>query len=299
MRKLALLLLLSVFSYQLFAQSFYNRRVERQWVASFGTGVAKYFGDMANPGEIFKDPKWNVELGLEKRIDGRFSARAGLTVFQLKGGDIFADDEGRKKRNLSFTTTAMEFSATGLVQLFEDGARYYQRRPFNAFLSAGIGGLWYVPKGLSTDTYHDGSPNPSAGKMVTLRNLETEQVKYSPFTVVIPVGVGIKMMATPFLNITASGAYRFTFTDYIDDMSTLYPGIDAFSDPLAAAMSDKQFELDGNVHPAGAVRGNPDRNDGYFMFSFRADYFLPPTLFGSNNRGGQKKPKYKNGKRRR
>ena len=301
MKKPILLLLFMAFSAQLFAQSFYNRRVERQWVGSFGTGVAKYFGDMANPGEVFKDARWNIELGLERRIDGRFSTRASLTAFQLKGGDEFADDEGRKKRNLSFTSTNFELAATGIVQLFEDGARYYQRKPFNAFLSAGIGALWYVPKGLSTNTYHDGSPNPSAGKMVPLRKLETEQVKYSPITVVIPVGLGVKIMATPFLNLTASGAYRFTFTDYLDDMSTVYPGIDAFDDPLAAAMSDKQFELDGGVKAAGAVRGNPDKNDGYFILSFRVDYFLPPTLFGSKS-GGSKRPKnskYKNGKSRR
>lgn len=297
MKKIILLFLFIAFSAQLFSQSFYNRRVERQWVGSFGTGVAKYFGDMANPGEVFKDAKWNIEFGLERRIDGRFSARAGLTVFQLEGGDQFADDEGRKRRNLSFTTTCFELAGTGIVQLFEDGAKYYQRKPINAFLSAGVGVLWYVPKGLSTNTYHDGSPNPSAGKMVTLRKLETEHVKYSPITIVIPVGVGVKLMATPFLNLTAFGAYRFTFTDYIDDMSTVYPGIENFDNDLAAAMSDKQFELDGGVHRAGAVRGNPDKNDGYFILSFRADYFLPPTLFG-NKRRSPKGSRYKRPKRR-
>ncbi len=300
MKNLLVIFLLTIFSYQLSAQSFYNRRIERQWIGSFGTGVAKYFGDMANPGEIFKNPKWNLEAGIERRFDGRFSARVGLTAFQLKGGDQFADDEGRKNRNLSFTTTAFELSASGIVQLFEDGARYYQRKPLNAFLSAGLGALYYIPKGLSTTKYHDGSPNPSAGKMVPLRALQTEQVKYSPVTVVIPIGLGVKIMATPFLNITVSGTYRFTFTDYLDDMSTVYPGIDAFEDPLAAAMSDKQFELNGGVRPAGAIRGNSDKNDGYFMFSFRADYFLPPNIFGAKSRGNApKRTQYKNGRKRR
>lgn len=302
MRKLTILILLLTFSLQLFSQSFYNRRVDRKLVASFGTGTAKYFGDMANPGELFKGAKWNIEAGLEYRIDSRFSTRISLTAFQFKGGDEFADDEGRKKRNLSFTTTAFEIATTGIIQLFEDGARYYQRKPINAFLSAGVGATWYIPKGLSTNTYHDGSPNPSAGKMVTLRNLQTEQVKYSPVTIVIPIGAGVKMMATPFLNLTVAGAYRFTFTDYLDDMSTVYPGIDSFEDPLAAAMSDKQFELDGGVRPAGAVRGNPDKNDGYFILSFRVDFFLPPTLFGNKSRRPSNRPrksKYKYGKSKR
>ncbi len=298
MKKFILFILFSAFSLQLFSQSFYSRRVERQWVASFGTGTAKYFGDMANSGELFKNSKWNIEAGLERRINSRFSARASLTVFQLKGDDKFADDEGRKQRNLSFTTTAFEFSTVGIIQLFEDGARYYQRKPFNAFLSAGIGVLYYIPKGLSTNTYHDGSVNPSAGKMIPLRALQTEQVQYSPITLTVPIGGGIKIMANPFLNLVIAGAYHFTFTDYLDDMSTVYPGISSFDNPLAAAMSDKQFEFNGGTRPAGAVRGNPNKNDGYFVLSIRADYFLPHRLLGSKSRSGNKprKSQYKNGK---
>jgi hypothetical protein len=297
MKKLTLLFLFITFSSQLFAQSFYNRRVDRQWIASFGTGTAKYFGDMANPGEVFKNAKWNIEFGLERRIDRRFSARAAFTVFQLKGGDEFADDESRKRRNLSFTSTNFEFSGTGTVQLFEDGSRYYQRKPINAFLSAGIGVLWYIPKGLSTNTYHDGSSNPSAGKMVALRKLQTEGRNYSPVTIVVPIGGGAKLMATPFLNITVSGAYRFAFTDYLDDVSTVYPDVTSFQDPLAAAMSNKRFEVDGRVYDEGVQRGNPENNDGYFILSIRADYFLPPTLFGTKRRS-PKGSRYKKPKRR-
>ncbi len=301
MKRLILLFLFVGFSFQLFSQSFYNRRIERQWIGSFGTGTAKYFGDLANPGKLFEGTKWNIEGGIERRIDGRFSVRGALTVFQLTGGDQFADANGRKVRNLSFTTTAFELAATGIVQLFEDGARYYQRKPINAFLLAGIGVTWYTPKGLSTNTYADGSPNPSAGKMVGLRKLQTEQINYSPVTLVVPIGAGVKIMATPFLNVTISGAYRFTFTDYLDDVSTVYPGLAAFEDPLAAAMSDKRFELDGGVATPGGQRGNPDNKDGYFILSIRADYFLPPNIFGAKSRGSKpgKRSKYNNGRKRR
>lgn len=302
MRKLTVLLLFVTFSTELFSQAFYKRRMERQWVASFGTGVAKYYGDLANPNEVFKDAKWNIELGLERRINGRFSARGSMTIFQIKGGDEFADSQGRVIRNLSFTSTALEVGATGLVQLFEDGARYYQRKPINVFLFAGLAATWYVPKGMSTNTYHDGSPNPSAGKMVPLRKLQTEQVNYSPITLAIPFGAGVKFMAKPYLNISVSGGYRYTFTDYLDDISNVYPGIDVFDDPLAAAMSDKRFEIDGGVAEPGAIRGNPDNRDGYFIFTIRADYFLPPNISRPKSRGGRttfKKSKYKKGKKRR
>ncbi len=303
MKKILVLLIIIAFSSHLIAQSFYSRKVDRKIVASFGTGTAKYFGDMANPGELFKGAKWNIEGGLEYRLNSRFSTRVSVTAFQFSGADEFADTEGRKVRNLSFTTTAFELAGTGIVQLFADGARYYQRKPINVFLLAGVGITWYVPKGLSTKTFHDGTPNPSAGKMVTLRSLETEGVKYSPFTVVIPIGGGVKMMTTPFLNITVSGAYRFTFTDYLDDVSTVYPGLSTFGDnKLAAAMSDKRFEIENGFEAQpGATRGNSDLNDGYFIISFRADYFLPPLSLGGNKRKSpsRRNSKYKNGKAKR
>ena len=54
MKKLVILLVLVVFDENVLAQSFYNRRIDRRWIASAGTGTAKYFGDLNNPGELFQ-----------------------------------------------------------------------------------------------------------------------------------------------------------------------------------------------------------------------------------------------------
>ena len=85
MKKLVLLLVLVVFAENVVAQSFYNRRIDRKWILSGGTGTAKYFGELNNPGELFQGTRWNMEFGLERRIDTRFAARLGLTFFQSAG----------------------------------------------------------------------------------------------------------------------------------------------------------------------------------------------------------------------
>lgn len=301
MKKILILLFLASIGSELSAQSFYNRRIDRRWVASLGTGTAKYFGDLANSGDIFQSTRYNLEGGLEYRFTSRVSARAALTYFRIHGDDKDASSDGRAVRNLNFIGNNLELSAVGLVQLFEEKGRYYQRPIFNANIFAGLALLYFQPKTDVPATDHNGNSLPDAGKMVGLRQYQTELVSYSPVTLAIPFGVGVKMKISPFLNIGVSGGYRYTLTDYLDDISTVYPGSAAFSDPLAQALSDRRPEIGLPVLEEGHIRGNPDNKDGYFMFSVRVEYYLSQNIFGgSQNRRSPKRPKYKNkrGKRR-
>ncbi len=51
---------------------------------------------------------------------------------------------------------------------------------------------------------------------------------YGTMAVCIPVGMGVKYAVTDKVNMSFEIAYRFTTTDYIDDVSTTYVGIDKF-----------------------------------------------------------------------
>lgn len=301
MKKLTVVFLFICLTFELSAQSFYNRRIERQWIASFGTGTAKYFGDLANSGEIFQSTRYNLEAGLEYRFNPRISARTALTYFRIHGDDKDASSDGRSVRNLSFVGNNFELSAVGIVQLFEETGRYYQRPIINVNVFAGIALLYFQPKAEIPATDHNGNALADAGKMTGLRQYQTELVSYGPVTLAIPFGIGVKFKISPFINVGVNGGYRYTFTDYLDDISTVYPGEGAFSDPLAQALSDRRPEIGLPVLEEGHIRGNPDNKDGYFMFSIRGEYYLPPNIFGGSgrNRGrGPKRPRYKGGKRR-
>ena len=94
----------------------------------------------------------------------------------------------------------------------------------------------------------------------------------------------IKCILRPALNISVNGGFRYTFTDYLDDVSTQHYDDSKFSTPLAAALADRGPELDYALREEGNVRGNPETNDSYFIFSIRVDYYLPPNIFGSGNK---------------
>jgi len=280
-QSLILIFILLLASY-LDAQSFYNRKRNRNFIVSAGTGTSSYFGELSNDGD-FLDTKLNLDFGLQYRITNNLLVGASLIFFQLQGDDAEADDDTRVRRNLSFRSNNTELNIGGRYNLFPEGERFYQRKPINFYLFAGLGLTWYSPT-AELD-----------GKRYTLRSLETEGVKYAPFTVVLPFGPGVKFMISPYFNIVLEGGYRLTFTDYLDDVSTVYQDQSLFTDPIAAALADRSPELGLPAREPGKIRGNPEQNDGYFILNAKVEYFVPAGILFS----GKKKAKKRRTKRRR
>jgi len=273
MKKLGLILIfIFIVPPLLDAQSFYNRKRNRKFIASAGTGTSSYFGELSNDGD-FLDTRLNLDFGLQYRINNNLLVGAGLIFFQLQGDDKEADGGGRKERNLSFKSNNTELNFAARYNLFPEGERFYQRKPVNFYLFTGLGLTWFSPTAKLN------------GKRYTLRTLETEGVKYAPFTAVIPLGGGIKLMVSPYFNLVLEGGYRLTFTDYLDDVSTVYIDQSSFTDPIAAALADRSPELGLDVKSVGAQRGSPEQNDGYFILNVKVEYFVPAgILFSGKNK---------------
>jgi hypothetical protein len=257
--------LLATVSVTTVAQSFYAVRRNRSLIVNAGTGTSTYFGELKNPGDYI-DARPNLNVGIQYFVLNRISIRTELTWFQLSGDDGDADRKGRVTRNLSFVSNNYEVSASSALHLFPLGSRYYQRPQFNVYGFAGIGLLYFNPTAKLDD------------KRYALAPLQTEGVKYSRTQFVIPYGLGIKMKAGPFFNFAIEGGYRLTFTDYLDDVSTVHPDKSTWTDPIAIALSDRGPEIGVNPRPPGSIRGNPDANDGYFLMNLKIEYYLPTNF---------------------
>ncbi|NJM94825.1 MAG: hypothetical protein HC842_09315 [Cytophagales bacterium] len=162
-----------------------------------------------------------------------------------------------------------------MVDLFPTGKRFYQRPLINPYGYLGLGITYYNPR------------TELNGQSYSLRQYRTEGVAYGAFTPVIPIGLGLKLKVTPFFNILFDGGYRFPFSDYLDDVSSVYPDLsnpaqtfEGSPDPaISAQLSFRQNEVgNGSKDPAaatGRVRGNPDSPDGYFIFNAKIEYYIP------------------------
>jgi hypothetical protein len=250
------------------SQSFYALRRDRNFLVSFGSGTANYFGEMVNPGE-WGDLKPNVAFGAEYYLTNRISARAELTWFQLSGNDAQADDD-RVERNLSFRANCLELSALGAINLTPMGLRFYQRSKLNFHAFAGVGLMYFNPKAKYQGEWH------------ALHPLKTENKNYSLFQFVIPLGIGARIKLDPFFNILIEGGYRVTFTDYLDDASsTRYVDVALLKNELARKLSDRRVEIDTQPSRPTEVgkRGNPNENDGYFIANITLQYYIPKLMF--------------------
>lgn len=267
-----------------YSQSFYAIRRERTFIGTVGTGVSSYYGELKEQKRSI-DPALNVTVGMQYFLTNRISVRADLTWFQLRGDDGDATDLAKRNRNLSFVANNIELAATGAINLLPHGQRFYQRPVINLYGFAGIGLLYSNPKA------------EYEGKKYALQPLQTEGVKYSRFHPVIPAGLGVRVMISPFFNIAAEAGYRFTFTDYLDDVSTVHKDPASFADEIAAALADRRPEMGVPTVPAGTVRGNPDTKDQYFLMNLKLEYYIPDGIFWSSNNKLYRK-KRKNSRRR-
>ncbi|MGF1636715.1 MAG: outer membrane beta-barrel protein [Cyclobacteriaceae bacterium] len=269
-----------------YAQGFNNRTKSRNLIITGGAGLSMYFGDLAAKGD-YSHNNWNATGGVRYHLGDRFNVGVDATFFKLKGEDY--KDPIKAPRNLSFVSRCFEMNTAIYIDLLPVSQRFYLRPQFNPYIFAGVGFVTWTPMADLDGERHK------------LRPLQTEGVSYSNIAAVFPLGFGVKYRLNPFFNIVLEGAYRFTTTDYLDDVSSgVFPNPASFSNDIARRLSDRSGEvgLDPPFSERGSeVRGNPDRNDGYFLLNLKVEYYLSNVaISGSQYRGGfkYKKPsKYK------
>lgn len=284
MKKLFIIFLLVTSISQVLSQSFYNRRINRRWVASGGVGYARVLGDLTNPGSYF-DTKLNIEGGIHYRLSDRINLRTNLLIFQMSGDDSKIDPElNTRVRGLSFVSNNVELSSTVSVSLFPMTSRFTQRKLINPYIFAGIGALYFDPRATVPDSVVlplDGRVAvPNSGQMVSLAKYDTERPNdYSRFALVLPVGLGIRVKLTEFIDVSAEISNRITFTDYLDDVSGRnYPSADLFD--FSQSEEVTAFALSNpNSFESNGIRGNPDSDDHYLIFNLKADFYIQGDFF--------------------
>ena len=224
-------------------------------------GAAHYFGDLNNRAAINR-PK--VALGgfFRKQFSNYTALRLTAHFAQLGYSDQYSQNEFQRRRNLSFNTNIFEIAVRGDFNFF----KFIPTDPNHAFTP-------YATLGLGVFSY-----DPYAylnGQKYFLRPLNTEgetfykgRKAYGTMAVCIPVGMGIKYAITDKLNISFEVAYRFTTTDYLDDVSKTYVGIDKFpsassTSSVAALLQDRSYETGTPIGDEGRQRGVSKQKDSY------------------------------------
>lgn len=286
---------------------FFSRR---KHYSSIGGGLCgmNYFGDI-----VPKDGMGSFDLGFTRpqlsftymrKFHPRFAIKGTFSWGRLQGDDYSsadpADESGkfRYARNLHFRNDIKELTGTFIVDLFENRGTFLKRPNIIPYAFLGIGLIHHNPKART--------PVDQGNEWVALKPLQTEERTYSLIQPVIPLGLGVRYKFNRNIDISFEIGYRYTFTDYLDDVSGLYKSFDSFDDPLAARMSNRtgeavsafkneqrdasnlqtlyggtetvnvggqNFEVARGVDE-GEVRGNSADNDVYIVYGFHVTYIL-------------------------
>ena len=245
-------------------------------------GLGHYFGDLNTRANI-THPKFSAGAFFLKQFNNYIGLKVAANYTQLGYSDRYSDNLTQKRRNLSFNTSIWELSVSGNFNFFNyyPGAEGYNYTPY---ISLGVGVFSYDPY-----TY-------LGGQKYYLRPLATEgqgnaafpeRKSYGTMALCLPIAVGMKFSLTEDINMFAEIGYRFTNTDYIDDVSTTYAGSSAFPNltngqPSAAfLLQDRSYETGTPIGIKGRQRGNSQQKDAYLIsqigVSFNLSSYRCPT----------------------
>jgi hypothetical protein len=225
-------------------------------------GAAHYFGDLNNRAGLNR-PKFAAGIFFRKQFGDYVAARLAGHYAQLGYSDIYSDNEFQRRRNLSFNTNLWELSLQGDFNFF----RFVPGNPeyiFTPYVTMGIGLFNYDPYAYLDGTKYFLRPLGTEGQNT---NVPDRPKAYSNMGICFPIGMGIKYNLTSNINVGFEISYRFTNTDYIDDVSTTYAGADKFTpNSPAFLLQDRSYETGTPIGTeAGRQRGFSGQRDQYVM----------------------------------
>lgn len=248
--------LLSIFSVQ--SQPVRNTRyMPPKGVLSLtgGIGVAYYMGDLRDQLTRHLGLGPSVSLGALYRLTEHVSARGEIRFYQISGDQKYSTNF---QNNLSFRARNPDLT----VGLQADMFAYNRHSPFNPYLFGGVGVTYMTP----TAVYQ--------GKRGSLAPLQTEGVKYNRLPLVFTAGAGFSVEVAERWTVGMELCNNFVNSDYLDDVSTVYPDPASLKSDIARNLSDRSVEGGFRPNEPGWHRGNPNKKDMYLFFQLRANYVI-------------------------
>lgn len=255
---------------------------------SIGLGASNFLGELGGRDQIGTSFIWDLEISQTRPafsfahryyLRERLSLRTQLAYGVMAGNDNLTNEFARNTRNLSFRSDLFEGALLLEVHPFlEELGHMYDLRGVKGTRSSrvglygfvGIGACYFNPKTKFNNAWVALRPLGTEGQ-----GLEGGPEPYSNFSLVIPMGVGIRKQMSKVLSLGLELQYTKTFTDYIDDVSGVYFDNDAIRDangPIAAFLADPNRT--GNKYGAGEQRGDPDDKDAYLFLRAHVHYKL-------------------------
>ena len=267
------------------------KRYKYRYELSGAIGATNFLGDLGGANQVGTHGFKDLDYVLTRPVIGagiRFltsyytSVKGNVSYGLLLGDDKLTLEPFRHNRNINFRSPVIEVSGQfELSYAFEKGGHRYNIKRVKGRKNVdnrvygflGIGAFYFNPKGKYTDgNYYKLRPYHTEGQ-----GLVDGVKQYSNFSLCFPMGIGTKYALDRNWSLGMEIGLRYTLTDYIDDVSTVYATTavsTAFNnDPIATYFANPAAgELGLEVTSDGETRGDPTHNDAYMFITFNINY---------------------------
>lgn len=205
-----------------------------------------YLGDMNPRGHFsFSHPGFGVFFRYTTNY--RYAFKFGVNYGTISGDDKKSSEADQQERNLSFRSRILELHSLAEFN-FVDYRIGHDRHRFTMYIFAGIGMFYFNPQADIGGGYENLRQYHTEGQSKAYRRVQPN----------IPFGVGFKWNVGKKCGIGIEWGPRRTFTDYLDDLSGVYPD--------AGNSSVYTNQTTNGSGSAGDMRGNPSTKDWYFFY---------------------------------
>jgi hypothetical protein len=184
-------------------------------------GAANYYGDLQN--KLYPNYGFKPMGGLIYKyfFNPNLGVRFGAAYTSITAADSLSDVAVKQARNLRFASNIFEIHGGFELNLFRIEK---ERTKFTPYIFGGLALFHFNP-------YTDGI----RGERVYLRALATEgqniplypdRKEYKLTNIAFPIGGGLKVLVGKTFFISAEAGFRYTNTDYLDDVSKSYVNMD-------------------------------------------------------------------------
>ncbi|RQO31890.1 hypothetical protein DBR32_03540 [Taibaiella sp. KBW10] len=259
------------------AQKFFERQ-------EYGimAGAAQYFGDL-NPEYGFKNIRPAGGIFYRYYFNPYISLRVGLSYVQLGYKDSYSSNAYQQTRNLSFQNNLLEATVIGEFNFFRFQTGNIDRR-YTPYMVLGVGALYSNPFVMHNGKKTYLQPLGTEGQNLT----DYRNRRYNKINAVVPFGAGIKCWLAPGVNLGVEVVHRFAFTDYLDDVSQSYVGVNSFTPSgnanTASLLQDPSKIVNGQkLGRIGKQRGDNATIDQYLVGQITLSFQLKTYKCPSNS----------------
>lgn len=249
-------------------------------------GAAHYFGDL-NPDLRVNRPKIAAGVFYRRQLSEYIGLRISGDFAMLGYSDMYSNNPVQRRRNLSFNTNVWELALAGDFNFFKFNPTF-EGYNYTPYIGLGIGVFSFDPYAyLNGEKYYLRPLGTEGQGSAAYPNLKP----YSPIAISIPFTLGFKYAISERMNYFAELTYRFTNTDYLDDVSGNYapdafPPLPDGSPSPAYLLQDRSYETGSRIGTKGLQRGNSTRKDSFVTLkvgvSFNLQSYKCPSPNGKN-----------------